>query len=248
MPNFVQDFICNPELPYHGFTSWDNYFTREFREGKRPVANPENDDVIVNACESAPYRIATNVKKRDEFWIKGQPYFLEHMMDGDPLVEQFVGGTIYQGFLSALSYHRWHSPVSGRILKTTVLDGSYYAETLAAGFDPAAPNRSQGFITEVATRALVFIESDNPDIGLMCALFVGMAEVSTCDVTVYEGQHVNKGDQLGMFHFGGSTHCLIFRPEVQLEFDMHGQKPGLNSENIFVRVRIATVLNKFEDK
>ncbi len=244
MPTFVQDFKCNPDLPCHGFTSWDDFFTREFREGRRPVASPENDAVIVNACESAPYRIATNIKKRNEFWLKGQPYSLDHMMAGDPLVEQFEGGTVYQAFLSALSYHRWNSPVKGRILKTTILDGSYYAEAHSEGFDPVGPNLSQAYITETATRALVFIEADNPDIGLMCVIFVGMAEVSTCDVTVYEGQHVNKGEELGMFHFGGSTHCLVFRPEVQLEFDMHGQKPGVNSENILVRARIATVLNK----
>lgn len=244
MPTFVQDFKCNPKLPFHGFTSWDNFFTREFREGRRPVARPEDDAVIANACESAPCRIATNIKKRDKFWIKGQPYSLEHLMAGDPFVEQFVGGTIYQAFLSALAYHRWHSPVSGRIVKTTVLDGSYYAEALVEGFDPAGPNQSQGYITQTATRGLVFIKADNPDIGLMAVLFVGMAEVSSCDFTIYEGQHVNKGDQLGMFHYGGSTHCLILRPEVKLEFDMHGQTPGLNSGNIPVRAKIATVLNK----
>jgi phosphatidylserine decarboxylase len=68
-----------------------------------------------------------------------------------------------------------------------------------------------------------------------------MAEVSTCQVTVYEGQHLMKGDQIGMFHFGGSTHCLIFRPGVALEFDHHGQTPGLHSKNIPVNSRIATV-------
>ncbi len=36
------------------------------------------------------------------------------MLDNDPLVDKFVGGTIYQAFLSALSYHRWHAPVSGK--------------------------------------------------------------------------------------------------------------------------------------
>lgn len=71
---------------------------------------------------------------------------------------------------------------------------------------------------------------------------VGMAEVSTCDITVYEGQHVKKGDQTGMFHFGGSTHCLIFRPEVNLDFDMHGQTPGLDSKNIPINSKIAMVL------
>ena len=94
----------------------------------------------------------------------------------------------------------------------------------------------------VAVLALVFIEADNPEIGLMALLFVGMAEVSSNDITVYEGQYVKKGDQLGMFHFGGSTHCLIFRPGVKLRFDLHGQTPGLHAGNIPVRSRIATVV------
>jgi len=244
MPTFVQDFKCDPSQPYHGFDSWDDFFTREFREGRRPVASPDDDSVIINACESAPYRIATNVQLQDQFWIKEQPYSLTHMLAGDPWTELFEGGTLYQAFLSALSYHRWHSPVSGTIVKTRLLDGSYYAQALSEGFDPAGPNESQGYITQVAARALIFIEADNPDIGLMCILFVGMAEVSSNEITVYEGQHVNKGDPLGMFHFGGSTHVLIFRPDVNLEFDLHGQTPGLHSENIPLRSRIATVIGE----
>lgn len=244
MPNFAETFVCDPKAPHHGFTSWDDFFTRSFRPGVRPVAGLDDDTVIVNACESAPYRIAHDVRARDRFWIKGQPYSLEHMLAGDPLTEQFVGGTIYQAFLSALSYHRWHSPVSGRVVKTYVRAGTYYSETPAEGYDPAGPNDSQGYITEVATRAMIFIEADNPDIGLMCFMPVGMAEVSTCDIGVYEGQRVRKGDPLGMFHFGGSTHCLIFRPGVRLEFDLHHQKPGLKAGNIPVNARLATVLPK----
>ncbi|MDI6743423.1 MAG: phosphatidylserine decarboxylase family protein [Smithella sp.] len=242
MPDFVSDFVCDPKVPYYGFSSWDDFFTRTFREGRRPVVSPDDDAVIANACESAPYRIATNVKLSDRFWIKAQPYSLSHMMAMDPLAGKFAGGTIYQAFLSALSYHRWHSPVSGKIVKTRLIDGSYYAEALSEGFDPAGPNESQGYITQVASRALIFIEADNPDIGLMAVMFVGMAEVSTNEITVRVGQHVKKGDQLGMFHFGGSTHCLIFRPQVQLKFDLHGQTPGLHSDNIPVRARIATVV------
>jgi phosphatidylserine decarboxylase len=45
-----------------------------------------------------------------------------------------------------------------------------------------------------------------------------------------------------MFHYGGSTHCLIFRPDVKLEFDHHGQKPGLPAANIHVNARIATAV------
>ena len=205
---------------------------------------PMTTTVIVNACESAPYKIAHHVKQHDRFWIKSQPYSIVHMLANDSLAPMFVGGTVYQAYLSPLSYHRWHSPVSGTVMKAYVKDGTYYSEAPSEGFDPVGPNDSQAYITAVATRALIFIEADNPDIGLMCVLPVGMAEVSTCQMTVYEGQHVRKGDQIGMFHFGGSTHCLIFRPGVNLEFDLHGQKPGLDSKNIPVNSRIATVMRR----
>jgi phosphatidylserine decarboxylase len=241
MPDFEREFICDPGQPHWGFRSWDDFFTRELRPGVRPVAGPNDMSVIVNACESAPYRIARHVKYRDRFWIKSQPYSIAHMLAADDLAPLFAGATIYQAYLSPLSYHRWHSPVAGTVTKAYVNDGSYYAEAASHGFDPAGPNDSQSFITEVATRALIFINADNPDIGLMCVLAVGMAEVSTCEITAYEGQRVKKGDQIGMFHYGGSTHCLIFRPDVKLEFDHHGQKPGLHSINIPVNARIATV-------
>jgi phosphatidylserine decarboxylase len=134
--------------------------------------------------------------------------------------------------------------VSGRIKKVCVKAGTYFSEAPAEGFDPAGPNDSQSYITAVATRALVFIEANNTNIGLMCVLAVGMSEVSSCQITAYEGQQVRKGDQIGMFHYGGSTHCLIFRPGVELAFDHQGQVPGLDSRNIPVNSRIATVVHK----
>ena len=88
---------------------------------------------------------------------------------------------------------------------------------------------------------MIFIEADNPNIGLMCFLAIGMAEVSSCEITVRKGERVKKGQQTGMFHFGGSTHCLIFRPSVKVEFDFHGQKPGLSATNIPVNSMIAAV-------
>lgn len=244
MPTFATDFKCDPNLPHYGFKSWDDFFTRQFREGVRPVAQPDNEEIVVNACESAPYRLIKGVKLRDKFWIKAQPYAVQFMLNNDPLAKHFEGGTVYQAFLSALSYHRWHAPVSGRVVKTKLIEGTYYSEALTEGLDPAGPNASQGYITETATRGLIFIEADNPDIGLMCFMAVGMAEVSTCDIRVFEGQHISKGDEIGMFHFGGSTHCLFFCPDVNIEFDLHGQIPSLDSENIPINSKIATIKPK----
>lgn len=54
----------------HGTTY---FFTREFRNGVRPIEAPNDDTVIINACEAAPYKLAADVKRRDKFWIKPQP-------------------------------------------------------------------------------------------------------------------------------------------------------------------------------
>lgn len=89
----------------------------------------------------------------------------------------------------------------------------------------------------MATRAVIFIEADNPAIGTMAFIGVGMAEVSTCDITVKEGDHVTKGDQIGMFHYGGSTHCLLFRDGVNVTgFPEKGQ-----DYNVPVRGQLAVV-------
>ncbi|WP_297817567.1 phosphatidylserine decarboxylase family protein [uncultured Lactobacillus sp.] len=247
--NFTTIFQCKSSDPeqHLGFTSWDNFFTRLFNPGIRPVQDPDDPDSIANACESAPFRIARDLPMKAKFWIKGQPYSLMDLLHNDPWTSKFEGGTLYQAFLSALSYHRWNSPVSGTIVKAYNLPGSYYSESLYQGFenergaDPVAANDSQAFLTATATRGVIFIKADNPKIGLMCFVAVGMSEVSSDEITVRVGQHVNKGDQLGMFHFGGSTHVLLFRPETQVEFNLHDQEPGLGSTNIKVREEIARV-------
>jgi phosphatidylserine decarboxylase len=234
----IEQFQYSPDAPFWGFVSWNDFFTRKFKPGERPVAEPDNDKVIVSACESTPIRISTNVQKFSRFWLKSQPYSLEFMMASDEYVDQFIGGTVYQAFLSAFNYHRWSSPVSGTIAKAFVQEGTYYSEALAEGFDPAGPNLSQSYITHVAARAIIFIESDDPVIGLMCFIAVGMAEVSSNIITVEKGQRIKKGDELGYFQFGGSTHCLVFRPDVIAEF-ANNAIPHVNSGVVKVRSMIA---------
>ncbi|KAI6161933.1 Phophatidylserine decarboxylase-domain-containing protein [Pisolithus thermaeus] len=169
--------------------------------------------------------IQSNVRAVDKFWIKGHLYLLSHIFNHDPFTPLFVGGTVYQGILSSLDYHHWHSPVDGIVRKTCLIPGTYYAARLDNDADPDVVSRSQDFVTAIAARALIFIESDNPVIGLMCFVAVGLGEVSTCEITVKGGDRLKKGDDLGSFHFGGSTHCLVFRPQTPLKPFPHVQ-PG----------------------
>ena len=276
---FEQLYICEPAAQHYGYKSWDDFFIREFRNNVRPLprdggelfkGNPQTglpiggppdvpgpEAYVYNACESTPVCLARHddVQSTAEFWLKGQPYSLDDLLVHDPFTPRFVNGTIYQAFLSALSYHRWHSPVSGTIVKAFNVPGTYYSANYFQGFanrhggpDPVAPNNSQAYITQVAARAIIFIEADNPAIGLMCFVAVGMCEVSSNDITVAEGQHVGAGEQIGTFHFGGSTHCLIFRKGVELVFGLEPNNGTMYDpppdHNLPLRSVIASVVRR----
>jgi phosphatidylserine decarboxylase len=94
----------------------------------------------------------------------------------EELAKNFEGGTVYQAFLSALSYHRWHSPVDGVIEDIYAIDGTYYLDqSQFIPYDEASPDNSQSFITAVATRKVIVINTHNPKIGKIAIIFVGMA-------------------------------------------------------------------------
>jgi phosphatidylserine decarboxylase len=234
----MSEFVYDDTKRYWGFASWNDFFTREFKAGARPVDGPTDNTVIVSACEATPYNIQSNVQLTDRFWMKAQPYSLLDIFTSarQTLAEQFVGGDVYQAFLSAYNYHRWHAPVSGTIVTTYLLDGTYYSDLEAEGLDPGGPNDSQGYISQVATRAVILIACDDKNMGNVACVFVGMAEISSCVLEVRDGQHVNKGDEIGYFQYGGSTHCLIFEPGVirswvpKPPFDIHTPPIKINKQ------------------
>lgn len=244
----IDQFEHDPADQYWGFTSWNDFFTRRFRDGQRPVAAPSDDTVIANACESTPYGIATDVQLQDRFWIKSQPYSLHDMLAADQAAEHFVGGTVYQAFLSATNYHRWHSPVSGTVVRAFTVEGTYYSEADSEGPDAVEPTNSQSYMAHTAARAIIIIDADNPAIGLMAVVLIGMSEVSSCLIAtqVTPGHHLDKGDELGHFQFGGSTHCLIFRPGAIADFALAAipQPHDPDAPLMLVRSRLATANTK----
>jgi phosphatidylserine decarboxylase len=240
----MEQYEHDPQDEHWGFASWNDFFTRRFKDGERPVASPDDDKVIVSACESTPYGISADVKRQDRFWIKSQPYSLEDMLANDDSVDQFVGGTVYQAFLSATNYHRWHSPVAGKIVRAFIQEGTYYSEADSEGKDAVEPTNSQSYLAHVATRAIILIEGDDPVIGLVAFVPVGMLEVSSCVINpeVKPGYHVGKGEELGHFQYGGSTHCLVFRPGAIAGFSLSAipQPHEPKAPLVLVRSRLAT--------
>ena len=210
----MEDYRYQPDAPYWGFKSWNAFFTRSLAPGARPITEPDNDKVIVSACDSTVYVVEPDVQRTTEFWIKSQPHSLADMLGAaTEYVDAFVGGHVYQAFLNPFNYHRWHSPVSGTIKKAFVQEGLYFSQANSEKEDPTIQDHSEGYITQVQTRAIIIIEADDKTIGPVCVMPVGMVEISSCIIgaKIVPGARVVKGQELGYFQFGGSTHCLIFR-------------------------------------
>jgi phosphatidylserine decarboxylase len=245
-------YACAPELPHYGFKNWNEWFLRQFKAGFRPVgegspAGAHPDNIIVNSCESVPLVLPLqpqpNVKKTDNFWLKDDVYSLSDMFAAARFkkhhyADLFEGGTVYQAFLSALFYHRWHAPVDGVIEDIYEIPGTYYLDqSQFIPYDEASPDKSESFLSAVAARKVVVIDASNKHIGKVAIIYIGMAEVSSCITTVQVGDVVAKGQEIGHFEFGGSSHTIIFEKKANLIFNdglysqVNGQTEG-NKQNL----------------
>jgi phosphatidylserine decarboxylase len=191
------------------------------------------------------------VKLRDKFWAKGQPYSLTDMLHNETLAIPFVGGTVYQAFLSASSYHRWQSPVSGIVRQAYNIEGTYFSAPLFESLDhtnvssvdaveKTTVDDARGYISAMATRSVIIIEADNPKVGLVAFVAIGMEEISSCEITVEVGRHVKKGDDTGTFHYGGSSYAIIFEQGVEL-VDFPTPKNDSLAPNLPVGAKLARI-------
>lgn len=248
------DFECDTSAEHYGFKSWHDWFTREIKETARPF-NPNADNEILNNSEyypnfNMPY---VDAKWHDQFWLKDQRYSLAEMFGADsmPQAEQdklksyFEGGTVFQGFLNPWCYHRWRSPVSGIVEKCYKIGNSYYAGNPTLSIHLAESYiASQPLLTMTSVRQIYIINTGLPKIGRVAVIEIGMAEVSGIKQYITEGQYIKKGDLLGMFRFGGSSHAFVFDKVAAPYLQFHGiydREPDGSSVKQMVRSVLATV-------
>ncbi|KAI5995750.1 Phophatidylserine decarboxylase-domain-containing protein [Pisolithus orientalis] len=193
-------YICDTSDPHYGF----NHGTSSSRSTVLSFSLTTQRSSTLHARPPSA-NLTTTSRRQTDSGLKIPPYSLNHMLAEDELVGIFVGGTLFQPMLASFDYHRWRSPVNGTVTKTRLISGLKHSNH----HQPSTLD----FVTVISSRALIFVQADEP-VGLICFVGIGICEVSACGITVNEGQVLKKGDELGMFHFGGSTQCLVFRGGV----------------------------------
>ncbi len=139
--------------------------------------------------------------------------------EGSAYREAFAGGTLTHTFLDVNDYHRYHSPVSGTLRELRTIPG------VAAGggytlWDEGKKlyyyHNNMGF-QMVETRSCAIIETE--DYGLVAMLPVGMSQICSCNwlTSLHVGDHLEQGQEMGYFLFGGSDIILIFQRGISVE-------------------------------
>ncbi|UPL02307.1 hypothetical protein LCI18_013241 [Fusarium solani-melongenae] len=229
-PESLQTFKDSPKYNYNealvppgGFRTFNEFFYRRLKPGSRPIADQNNDKVIVYPADctydnSVPNQSIVNIQSDGLIYIKNLPWTISSLLQGSQYAESFHGGVWMHAFLNTFNYHRQHAPVSGKVLEVKNIQGACYLEVnskcepIRVMCGPDAPD-TPGY-QFLQTRGLCVI--DNPTLGKVAVLPIGMAQVSSVKMTVKEGDKLQKGDEISYFAFGGSDIICVFQPQARL--------------------------------
>lgn len=195
--------------PLDSFKTFNQFFYRKLKPDARPVQNAEPGAVCCAADSRATmYR---SVSKATQIWIKGREFTIKRLFgDAYPnMVDRFNDASIAIFRLAPQDYHRFHSPVAGTVGKSKTIDGEYYT------VNPMAIRSALDVFGE-NVRVLTPIET--ADFGTVMFVAVGAMMVGSTVMTVKDGEHVERGQELGYFQFGGST-CLVLFQKDCMVFD-----------------------------
>jgi len=114
-----------------------------------------------------------------------------------------------------LGMHRYLRPADSQDVPAQQRGISLSARDTPGGAGLVAPDRP-GY-QFLQARGLILI--DNPLLGLVAVLPIGMAQVSSVVLSVKAGDTVTKGQEISCFQLGGSDIIMVFQQNANVKFD-----------------------------
>jgi phosphatidylserine decarboxylase len=227
IPAFVQSLGIDPseaELPLEQYESLDDFFTRRLKPQSRPV-DPDPARLVSPADGRALVYPRLDEKKLN---VKTSPVSLAELLGDNELAGGYSGGAAIVIRLAPADYHRFHFPDCGVASVCRRIEGrlhSVHPIALAAG----APSfRNKREVTMLESRGF----------GTLALLEIGALCVGTI-VQTYRPGPVSRGEEKGLFRFGGST-VVVLATEGQLQIDE--DLVAASAEGMETRVKMGTGL------
>ena len=197
------------------FRSMHDCFTRELKDGARPV--DRSADILVSPCD-AIVGATGMIAGTDLYQIKGFPYTLEELLcDGD-LVEAHRDGRYVTLRLTSSMYHRFHAPHDCRVDQVTYISGDTW------NVNPIALRRVEKLFCKnerALLRTQLTATGDPVTLVLVAAVLVASIRLKFLDVLLslkHRGPNVlacdaafSKGEEMGWFQHGSTVIVLAPR-------------------------------------
>jgi phosphatidylserine decarboxylase precursor len=216
----IKSFCSNPS--YHiedycvapsGWLTFNQFFARQVRPGKRPVDGLCDDRVIVSPADSV-FKGKWQIRGNSKITAKGLTWSVIELLDGSPYQDRFRGGVFSHSFLNVNDYHRYHVPVGGVVKEVRKIPGKVSLDVIKKPDGSLDTLDGTGY-QFTQDRGLIIIDSP---VGLVAVLPIGMAQVSAVNLTAEVGASLVKGEEFGYFSFGGSDIVTLFEAgKVELD-------------------------------
>jgi len=227
--SFVEEYNIDLSIAKkQEFTSFNDFFYRELKDGVRPFNLDSN---IVCSPADGKLLVYTNIGDQD-FIVKGYKLNLNEFLQNDKLAEKYKDGTLIIVRLCPTDYHRYHFPLAGEIQKDVSISGDLYS---------VSPIAIKKKIEIFCMNKRSYLQVSNQYIGDYIIAEVGATMVGSI-IRTYADKKVEKGEEMGYFKFGGSTIVLLFeKGEIIVDNDLiENTLKGIETE-VKVGERIAVI-------
>lgn len=178
---------------------FEAFFSRRLRKNARPIDLHATTAIIP---ADGRYRLLERVDTNAMLHVKGQHFSLKDLLEDD--ASSYLHALVCIARLAPSDYHRFHSPISGQVVKIQSCDGPL--------FSVHPWSLEQNFSRLLENKRMLF-EIENPKMGRCLVIAIGATCVGSIETHVRIGQILQKGDELGAFHVGGSS-LIIFMPSA----------------------------------
>ena len=181
------------------FSSFNDFFTRKLKPASRPI-NKEKDRAIIFA--DGRYIFFQDVEESKTFWIKGESFSLEKLLQDKALAKRYKKGSMAIARLCPTDYHRFHFPFDATPNEPRYINGPLYS------VNPLALKNNIRFLCE-NKRVITLLQSDL--FSEVIYIEIGATYVGSIKQTFSPFEPYKKGEEKGFFSFGGSCIILLFQ-------------------------------------
>lgn len=201
------------EAKHRRFESLQACFTRELREGARPVDPTEG--MLISPCDGI-VGACGEVRGRRVFQAKGFPYSISDLFGSERAAEPYQDGCYATLRLTSAMYHRFHAPADGKVTKVVYLSGDTW------NVNPIALKRVERLFCRNERAALTLVLPDGRPLALVAVAAILVASIRLHCIDTLLHPHwkgpseipcdsgVSRGQELGWFEHGSTI--IVFAP------------------------------------